>query len=57
MQDIVFNVIGMMLHEEAKQLENEAQQLHSAAVRLLLGLVNCVGEQRGDEDCNEECKY
>ena len=31
-EDIVLDVIGMMLHEEAEQLQNETQDLNSAAV-------------------------
>ena len=35
MQYIVLDMVGVVLYEEAEQLQDEPQHLHRAAVRLL----------------------
>ena len=35
MQDVVFNVVGVVLHKEGEQLQDQAEHLHRTAVRFL----------------------
>ena len=51
MKDVILNMVGVVLHEEAEELQDEAEHLHLHRVVVrLLGRVHRVGEEGGDED-------
>ena len=44
-KDVVLDVIGVVLHKEGQQLENETLELYSAVVILLGPVAGCVGQK------------
>ena len=54
MKNIVLDVVSMVLHEEAEELQDQSQHLNlnCIAVGFFRGVVSGVGQERSDEHWN-----